>query len=126
MANDIDFSGVWHSSYHYVNKQEPDGNTSEHDVKIYQTGNQVVMQSVPNKEDSYLFLRLTLDGNILTGTWNEQTSPTGNYKGQHYYGAVQLFVEPDGKHIRGKHVSYNHDMKIMSGDWEITRTDTTE
>lgn len=123
MAQDYDFSGIWHSAYHYVNSMEPNGAVSEHDVKIHRTGNQVVMQSLPNEEGSYLFLRLTLDGDLLTGTWNEETSPTGDYKGQRYYGALQLLIDPDGKHIRGKHASYNHEMQIINGDWELTRTD---
>jgi len=126
MAKEFDFSGIWHSDYHYRNSMSPDGAISKHDVKIYQTGNQVVMQSVPNKEGSYLLLRLTLDGNLLTGTWNEETSPSGDYEGQIYYGAVQLLIQPDGKSIKGKHASYNHEMEIISGDWELTRTDKTE
>jgi hypothetical protein len=125
VADTYDFSGVWHSTYYFTNKLEGKGK-SEHDVKIYKTGNQVVMQSLPNKEESYIILRLTLDDNLLTGTWNEQTSPTGKYEGQTYYGAVQLMIDKDGNKIHGKTVSYNHEMEIISDNWEIVRTDKKE
>lgn len=125
MAEAFDFSGLWHSAYTYVNKSEPKGGVSEHDVKLYKTGNQLVMQSVPNEEGSYLVIRVTQDDNILTGTWQEQSSPTGTYKGQTYYGAVQFLVEKDG-HIRGKSVLFNQEMEIITSDWELTRISSSD
>jgi hypothetical protein len=122
MAQSFDFSGVWHSKYTYKNALEPQGGASQHDVRMYKMGNQIVVQSTPNAEGSYLIMRLTLDDNLLTGTWNEQTSPTGLYKGQNYYGAVQLIIDPDGNRIHGKNSLYNHEMEIISGDWEMVRT----
>lgn len=125
MAKDFDFSGLWHSSYQYVNALEPEGNISEHDVKMYKTGNQVVLQSIPNEEKSYLVARLTFDPslNLLTGTWEEQTSPAGKYKGQVYYGAGQLLLESNSKRMHGKIVVYNHEMHIIAGDWDIVLSD---
>lgn len=125
MANGFDFSGIWHSAYRYVNKLEPTGNVSEHDLKIYRTGKQIVLQSIPNPEGSYFVARLTLDDDlrILTGTFEEETSPTGTYKGQDYYGACQLLIDPNGNAMHGKVVLYNLEMQIITGDWELTRTD---
>ena len=117
---EIDLSGTWHSKYTFHNDIEDNG-VSEHDVQIHKTGNQVIMQSVPNEEGSYLIMKLTLDDKLLTGTWREETSPTGKYKRQTYYGAVQLKVESSNR-IAGKHVCENHALEIIAGDWELTRT----
>lgn len=123
MSKNYDFSGIWHSAYHYVNEIEPEGNYSEHDVKIYRTGNQVVVQSIPNKEGSYLVARLTLDENLdmLTGTWEENASPGGIYKNQVYYGACQVQISPDKQTISGQLTYYNHEMKIKAGEWNLTK-----
>jgi len=122
MTDTQDFSGLWHNKYTYYNDIETSG-TSEHDIKIYKTGNQLVLQSVPNQEDSYFVARLTLDGDLLTGTWQEQTSPTGKYKGQIYYGAAQLIRNEGGKRMHGKMVMINHELEIITGDWEVVKTD---
>jgi hypothetical protein len=123
MTKQFDFSGIWHSAYQYTNKLEPEGNLSEHDIKIYQTGHQLVLESVSEAE-SYFLARLTFDENlhVLTGTWEEETSPTGTYEGQVYYGTGQLLIDPDGDHMKGKVTVYNHEMQIICGDWTITRT----
>lgn len=122
MAKDFDFSGLWHSAYEYTNKLEPEGNLSEHDVKLHRTGKQLVMQSVP-EADSYFVARLTLDENlrILTGTWEEETSPSGTYKGEVYYGTGQLLIDPDGNTLHGKVTVYNHELEIICGNWKLTR-----
>ena len=125
MTEQFDFSGTWHSAYQYFNRVEPKGNVSEHDLKLYRTGKHVVMQSVPNAEGSYFIARLTLDSDlrILTGTFEEQTSPTGTYKAQFYYGAGQLLIDPSGKSMHGKVAVYNLEMQINCGDWKLARTD---
>lgn len=120
MADTHDFSGLWHSKYTYHNDIESSG-VSEHEIKIYKTGNQVVLQSVPNKEKSYFVARLTIDENSLIGTWQEHSSPTGKYKGQIYYGAAQLLIDNDQK-MHGKVIMINHELKIITGDWEVTKT----
>ncbi len=122
MSQEVDFSGIWHSVYHYTSTAKPGTFTSEYDVKIYQAGNQLVIQSVPNEAGSYLLLRLSIDDRILTGTWHEQTSPTGGYKGVTYYGAVQLIIDEDGAAIRGEYVGFNRKMFVQHGKWEIVRT----
>jgi len=118
---DFDVSGAWRSVYHYTSTSTSGEFTSEHDVEILTVGNQVVMQSKPNESGSYILLRFSRDERILTGTWYEQTSPTGDYKGVTYYGAIQLILDEDGQTFRGKYVGFNRHMLVQSGDWKITR-----
>jgi len=128
MANTFDFSGVWNSKFHYINKLEPEGGVSEYDVKIYQTGNLIIFQSIPGPTGNYFVARMTLDNDIrlLTGTWQEQAAPEGVYKGQLYYGAGQLMFDQSGDTMSGKIVEYNNDMEIITGDWIVTRTPAKE
>lgn len=126
MSEDFDFSGVWRSTFGYVNKLEPEGGTSEYDVKIYKTGNQLVVQSIPSPLENYFVARLTLNDQFLTGSWQEQAQPKGTYKGQVYNGVGMLKIDASGKAMRGKIVEYNNDMEIIAGDWELTRTNKTD
>ncbi|HTE57861.1 MAG TPA: hypothetical protein VK694_03875 [Verrucomicrobiae bacterium] len=127
MADKLDFSGTWKSTFEYVNKLEPEGGKSEYDIKIHQMGNQLVLESIATPAGNYFVARLSLDDhlNLLTGNWQEDASPGGAYKGQAYYGVGMLKIDPDGTTLRGKIVEYNNDVEIISGDWEVTRTDKT-
>ena len=89
MLTSLNCSGTWRSTYHYKSTSREGDFTGEHNVQLFCIGNQVVVQSIPDGSGSYLFLRLTLDDHILTGTWHEYTEPKGHYKGAHYYGAIQ-------------------------------------
>jgi hypothetical protein len=124
MANKYDFSGMWECKFTYVNANEPEGGVSEYNVKVYQTGNQLVLQSVQSKLGNYFVARLTLDGEFLTGTWQEQAQPDGQYKGQIYNGVGMLRIDASGDAMKGKIVEYNNDMDIIAGDWNIARKKT--
>jgi hypothetical protein len=78
-----------------------------------------VFESVPHKNKSYLFIRLFVDGNIATGSWQEETDPQGYYKGAIYHGAIQLTLHNNGKTMRGKWLGYGKDMQINVGPWEL-------
>lgn len=121
MTNTLDVSGVWHSEYHYTSSAKEGQFKSEYDVKIVQDGSNIVVESLPNKEGSYVVMRLSLDGRIATGTWEEHTSPTGFYKGTIYHGALQLIADEDGNALRGKYVGFSRTMKVYADDWVLTR-----
>lgn len=121
MATKLDFSGIWHSVYWYTSSAKEGEFTSEYDVKILQKGNNLVVQSIPDKTGAYIVVRLSLEGRIATGTWEEHTSPGGFYKGAIYHGAVQLIVDEDGNSMHGKYVGFNRLMKVLSNDWTLTR-----
>lgn len=67
---------------------------------IVQHGNRLTAQSLPgasSNPDSPLTLDLTVDRNVVTGSWVEQTASDGYYNGARYHGAIQLLVEPTGR-----------------------------
>ena len=119
-----DFSGVWHSSYTYTSSRREGVFTSEYDVKIHKKGDHLIIESLPNKEKSYLIMRLTFndrDGRVVTGTFEEHTSPTGHYEGSICPGAIQLILDEDGNAFRGKYVAYSRSMVVFANEWTITR-----
>jgi hypothetical protein len=116
-----DFSGIWHSVYHYTSTTLPGLFDSEHDVKIHHKGDHLIIESLPNKEKSYIIMRLKLDDRVATGTWEEHSSPTGYYKGAVYTGAVQLVLTEDGKMFHGMYVAIDRRSEVRSGYWEVTR-----
>jgi hypothetical protein len=119
MANH-DFSGTWHNSYQYLSTSLPGVFNNEHDVKITQKGDRLIIESQPNGEKSYLIANLKLDGRVATGTWEQHSSPTGRYKGEIYTGGVQLVLNEDGN-FYGMHVYHDRREEVRSGYWEIRR-----
>ncbi|MCW2946433.1 MAG: putative DNA-binding protein [Actinoallomurus sp.] len=83
----------------------------------------MVGQSLPNTADSNLKLEVSVDGAIATGTWTEQTSPTGYYRGATYCGTLQLLVDPMGRSLYGKWLGFGKRFKINPGDWELEWVD---
>jgi hypothetical protein len=93
-------------------------------MQVHRDGNDLVFESVPNDEGSYMFVRLRLQDDIASGTWHETTSPTGDFKGALYSGSGQLIVNPDTNYMEGKWAGAGFDhklqrMRIYSGNWEI-------
>ncbi len=117
----FDLSGTWHSAYTYTSSARAGEFTSEYDAKMYREGEHFVVESLPNDEKSYIVMRLSLDGRIATGTWEEHTSPTGPYKGVIYHGAVQLVIDEDGNAMHGKYVGFSRTMNVLANDWTLTR-----
>lgn len=125
MAQDFDFSGVWQSSYTFTTASPDAEFTDEYDVQIYWAGaNKIVIQSQPNDKGSYILLRLTIDGRLLTGIWYEQTAPGGHYQGVTYYGPIQLVMDEDGNAMRGQWLGVDDHMKIQGGEQKIIRVKT--
>jgi hypothetical protein len=120
-ADTYDFSGTWRSSYTFTTASPDADFTNEYDVKIHRAGNQLVIQSVPNDEGSYILLRLTLDDRLLTGTWYEHTAEKGHYKGVMYYGPLQLVMDKDGNAMRGNWLGVDDQMKMQGGEQTIVR-----
>ena len=127
MTHNEDFSGTWHCTYWFPSNQQPGTEeTSEYDVVAEQTGNQLILQSVQNPTASYIFIRLMLDGVYASGSWTENTSPTGEFAGMIYSGVVQLLISDDSASMSGQWVGVGRDLEkqrpdIFSGRWEFTR-----
>ena len=115
-----DITGIWRSVYHYTSSSRSGEFKSEHYVRLQKQGNHLVFESLPRDSRSYLHLRLSLDGTIATGSWREETDPTGYYKGAVYHGAIQLVLDNTNKRMKGKWLGHGRDFEINVGPWELT------
>lgn len=114
-----DFSGVWRSHYRYPSSGRGGEFDGEHYVQIHRRGHFLIIESLPDVNKSYLLIKLTVDGNIATGTWEEETDPNGYYKGAVYNGAIQLVTDGEHKRLSGKWLGHNKESTIEAGPWEI-------
>ncbi|KAK1179838.1 helix-turn-helix transcriptional regulator [Streptomyces sp. NBS 14/10] len=122
------YSGVWLSRYEFYSSGRDDSFEGRHYVVLVQHGNRLTGRSLNGASlnpDSPLSLDLTVDRNVVTGTWNEQTARDGYYQGASYHGAVQLLVEPTGRRMAGKWVGFGKDFDVNTGPWELRLMDTS-
>ncbi|MCX5383176.1 DNA-binding transcriptional regulator [Streptomyces sp. NBC_00083] len=125
-AGDGTFSGVWLSQYEYYSSSRGETFEGKHYVVLVQHGNRLTAQSLPgasSNPESPLTLDLTVDRNVVTGSWVEQTAADGYYNGARYHGAVQLLVEPTGRRMAGKWVGFGKDFDVNTGPWELSLVD---
>jgi hypothetical protein len=120
ISTDNQLTGVWRSDYTYNNSDRGADFQSQHYVRMYPKGGELVIESVPNANESYLVARFWLDGDVATGSWQEITSLKGDYEGTIYHGAAQLIVDKDRKHLKGKWVGFGKKMEVKTGPWEFT------
>ncbi len=131
MISTDDFSGSWHCTYWFPSNTAPGSEEpSEYDVIAEQTGNQLVLQSVPNPEQSYIFIRLLIDGVYASGSWTENTSPSGEFAGMIYSGVMQLLITDDRQIMNGKWVGVGRDLDLQQPDvyqgrWQLTKLENT-
>lgn len=118
-TNSNKYTGIWRSDYTYHNSDRNEDLLSQHYVRMYPKGNELIVESVPNVNESYMLARFSVDGTVLTGSWQEATDPKGDYKGTIYYGAAQLIISDDGKKFKGKWVGFGKNMEVKTGPWEF-------
>jgi DNA-binding transcriptional regulator YiaG len=119
------YSGVWLSRYEYYSSGRDATFTGRHYVVVLQHGNRLTVRSLPGSSDSPLSMDLTIDGNVITGTWVEQTAREGYYRGARYHGVIQILVEPTGRRMAGKWVGFGREMDVNSGPWELVFQDAS-
>lgn len=116
------YSGIWNSRYEYTSSSREGTFEGKHKVRIVQKDPyHLVVESLPEGNESYVIIRLTVDDNIATGSWQEHTSEHGYYKGAIYYGTIQLVIDPDGRKMRGKWLGFDKENNINVGPWELIR-----
>ncbi|MEV7025321.1 XRE family transcriptional regulator [Kitasatospora sp. NPDC093558] len=123
-----DHSGVWLSRYEFYSSSRDGTFTGLHHVVLTQHGNRITGHSLPgasSNPDSPLSLDLTVDRNIVTGTWVEQTAHDGYYQGARYHGAIQLLIDPTGRRMAGKWVGFGKEFDVNTGPWELRLVDTS-
>lgn len=119
-----DFSGIWHSRYVYPSTGRAKDFTGEHYVVLRQRGDRLLGQSLPHTIGSRLRLELAVEKSVATGSWRENTSPTGYYTGAAFHGALQMVIDPSGRRMTGMWLGFGRDFTINSGDWELTLCET--
>ncbi|KIA63858.1 DNA-binding protein [Nocardia vulneris] len=123
--NPGNFSGIWLSHYQYYSSGRQETLSTGHYVVILQHGDHLTVRSLSGSAPSSVSMELDLDGGVATGTWTEDTDPSGYYRGARYSGAIQLLVEPTGHRLVGKWIGYGKNFDINSGPWEFVLQDAS-
>jgi hypothetical protein len=119
------YSGVWLSRYEYYSSARDAMYAGLHYVVVLQHSDRLTVRSLPGSASSSVTMDLTVDGNVLTGTWVEQTAQEGHYRGARYHGAIQMLAEPTGRRMVGKWVGFGKDMEVNTGPWELVFQDAS-
>jgi hypothetical protein len=120
-------TGIWLSRYEYVSSGR--GNqtfSNSHYVVLLHRGARLQVRSLPGTAAGRVMMDLTVNGQVVTGTWTEQTNPEGYYQGSVYHGAIQMLLEPTGHRMSGKWVGFGRDFDLNTGPWslELVTADT--
>jgi hypothetical protein len=121
----VSLSGVWLSRYEYPSSTRGATFTGQHYVLLLQHADRLTVRSLPESAAGELSMDLTIDGNVVTGTWVEVTAADGHYRGARYHGAIQLLTEPTRRRLSGKWVGFGSDMDINTGPWELIYMDAS-
>jgi hypothetical protein len=115
-------AGIWLSAYSFTSSGRDQRLTSRHYVIVLQRGAALDVRSLPASA-SQLSMELSINGQVVTGTWAERTAADGYYKGAVYYGAVQMLLEPAGHRMSGKWVGFGGESEVNTDDWSLTLVD---
>jgi hypothetical protein len=122
-------SGIWHCRYWYPSNNHDGEDISEYMVDLHQKDNKLTMTSLPTDDGSYMTVKLSVVGDLATGSWIENTAPEKEFKGMIYSGALQLIISEDGQRMEGKWVGNGrekigeneYEQRIYTGKWELVR-----
>lgn len=115
-------TGIWLSEYEYPSSGRDASFTSQHYVMVLQRGARLMIRSLPAAK-SRLSMDLSINGQVITGTWTEQTQLDGYYMGAVYHGAIQVLLEPTGHRMSGKWVGFGRELEVNVGPWSLTLVD---
>jgi hypothetical protein len=110
-------TGIWLSRYEF----ESSGRgvlSNRHYVLVLQSGAHLMVRSLPASA-SRLSMELDANGQVITGTWTEQTSQEGYYRGAVYSGALQMLLDPTGRSMEGKWVGFGRRLEMKTGPWSL-------
>lgn len=110
-------TGIWLSRYEF----ESAGRgvlSNQHYVMVLQRGAHLMARSLPVSA-SRLSLELDVNGQVVTGTWTEQTSREGYYGGAVYNGAIQMLLAPTEHSMAGKWVGFGRRLEMKTGAWSL-------
>jgi len=112
-------NGIWLSRYEYESSGRGATFTSLHYVLVIQQGAVVQVRSLPGTAPGRVLMDLTVNGQVVTGTWTEETNPGGYYQGAVYHGAIQMLLEPTGRKMVGKWAGFGRDFDVNVGPWSL-------
>lgn len=118
-----DLTGIWCSEYHFPSTGRGATFSGVHHVVLRHHDDTLQGTSIAHPSGSVLQLDLAVRGAVATGTWREETSPTGYYKGAVYHGTLQMILDPSGHQMNGMWVGFGRDFKVNSGQWSLTLKD---
>jgi hypothetical protein len=119
------YSGVWFSRYEYGSSGRDSTYVGEHYVLLLQHGDRLTVRSLPGSAEGELTMDLTVEGNVVTGTWVEVTNAHGYYRGARYHGAIQLLADPTGRRLAGMWVGFGKDHDVNTGPWTLEFRDAS-
>ncbi len=114
--------GVWCCAYYFPSNTHEGEDASEYYVRLERTQDGFVLHSLPNDTASYIQAHCTLDANLATGVWLENTAPKGEFEGKMYSGVFQVIVDDTMRRMVGNWVGIGNDhgeQEIFEGRWEI-------
>ena len=114
-------TGIWLSAYSFTSSGRGAGFTSRHYVIVLHEGAAVMVRSLP-QQASAVSMDLSVNGQIVTGTWAERTRGDGYYRGAFYTGALQFRLKDDGW-LAGMWVGFGKNDEINTGPWSLLRRD---
>jgi hypothetical protein len=128
MAQDDTFSGTWYCWHWYPSQDDNGEDITKNRITAHQDGDKIIFESEPNDEHSYMFMRLTIEGDVATGAWHESSSPEGTFEGAMYSGIGQMVVSDDKQTLEGQWAGMGVDhetnkKRIYTGRWKLSRTD---
>ncbi|GAA3877964.1 hypothetical protein GCM10023084_33620 [Streptomyces lacrimifluminis] len=122
------YSGIWVSRYEFFSSGRDSSFTGLHYVVLLEHGNKLTVRSLPNgslNPNSPLSMDLTVDGNVVTGTWVEETAIDGYYAGARYHAAIQMLIEPTGRRMQGKWIGFGREFDVNTGPWILEFKDAS-
>ena len=122
-------TGIWRSTYE-ITSSSRGGKTfsSSHYCMVIQHGSRIQVRSLPGTAAGRVMMDLTADGQVITGTWSEETDPDGYYKSSTYSGAIHMLLDHTGHRMKGKWLGFNRDGGISDGPWvlDLVSADTSK
>lgn len=116
-------SGIYLSDYEYVSSgRDHAAYHGRHYVMLLERGPRLMVRSLPAAE-SQLSIDLNANGQVVTGTWTEQTKADGYYRGAVYTGAIQMLHDEDARSFAGKWVGFGKEHEVNTGAWSLTLVD---
>jgi transcriptional regulator with XRE-family HTH domain len=112
-------SGIWLSEYEYPSSGRGASYRNRHYVLVLQRGARLMVRSV-SAEQSALSMDMSVNGQVVTGAWTEQTEAGGYYGGAVYHGALQFLLDPTGHRMEGEWVGFGRNLKVNHGEWTLT------